>query len=75
MPEGMFVRRRAETEFKPTFRDFYMQAFNWLNYLNQYEKRHILHQRNHGQEVRVGKYPVDGFDPETKTIYEFQVLF
>lgn len=73
MPEGMFVRRRAENEFKPEHRDQYMQAFNWLNYLNQYEGTHILHQCNHGKEVRFDRYPVDGFDPRTKTIYEFQV--
>ncbi|XP_053395936.1 uncharacterized protein LOC123525701 isoform X2 [Mercenaria mercenaria] len=72
MPEGMFVRRRVENAFKPEHRDQYMQAFNWLNYLNQYEGTHILHQRNHGKEIRFGKYPVDGYDSETKTIYEFQ---
>ena len=68
MPEGMFVRRRAENEFRPEHRDQYMQAFNWLNYLNQYEGTRILHYRNHGQEVRLGKYPVDGYDPDTKTV-------
>lgn len=73
MPEGVFVRRRAENEFKPEHRDQYMQAFNWLNYLNQYEGAEILHQRNNGQEVRIGTYPVDGFDSNTNTVYEFQV--
>lgn len=73
MPEGVFVRRRAENEFRPEHRDQYMQAFNWLNYLNDYEGAHILHQRNHGQEVRIGKYPIDGFDAKTNTVYEFQV--
>jgi len=73
MPEGTFVRRRVENDFKPEHRDQYMQAFNWLNFLNQCEGTRILHQRNNGKEVRIGKYPVDGYDPETKTIYEFQV--
>lgn len=73
MPEGMFVRRRAENHFRPEHRDRYMQAFNWLNYLNRYEGKRILHKRNHGKEVRIGRYPVDGYDPDTKTVYEFHV--
>ena len=68
MPEGMFVRRRAENEFRREHRDHYMQAFNWLNYLNKYEGTHILHQRNHGKEIRLDKYPVDGYDAETNTV-------
>ena len=50
-----------------------MQAFNWLNYLNEYEGAHIQHQRNRGKEVRFGRYPVDGYDPQTNIVYEFQV--
>ncbi len=43
MPEGMFVIRRSENEFRPEIRDKYMQSFNWFTYLNQYEGTHILH--------------------------------
>ena len=73
LPEGISVRRRADNDFKPEYRDQYMQAFNWLNYLNEHEGTHIQHQRNRGKEVRFGRYPVDGYDPETNTVYEFQV--
>ena len=73
MPDGMFVRRRAENEFRPEHRDQYMQAFNWLNYLNLHEGTDILHQLNNGQEIRLEKFPEDGFDHKTNTVYEFQV--
>ena len=73
MPEGMFVRRRAENQFKPEHRDRFMQAFNWLNYLTQYEGTHIIHQRNNGKEVKIGKYPDDGLSPETLQVFEFQL--
>ena len=72
MPEGVFARRRADN-FRPEFRDRYMQAFNWLNYLNRYDGKHISHARNNGKEVKIGKYPVDGFDSTTNTVYQFHV--
>ena len=73
MPEGVFARRRADNNFRPEFRDRYMQAFNWLNYLNRYDGKHISHARNNGKEVKIGKYPVDGFDSTTNTVYQFHV--
>ncbi len=71
MPEGIFVRRRAENFFKPEYRDHQLQAFHWLNYMNRYEDKQILHYRNNGKEKRVGIYPVDGFDPRENTVYQF----
>lgn len=68
----MFVRRKAENHFKPEYRDHYMKAFNWLNYLIEHEGKQILHQRNNGREVRVGPYPVDGFDAKNRIVYQFQ---
>ena len=32
---------------------------------------HILHAHNHISEVRIGPYLVDGYDPNTRTLYEF----
>ncbi len=71
MPEGMFVVRRAENEFRPQIRDKYMQAFNWFTYLNEYEGKHILHKRNNGKEIKLGPYPVDGFDSHDNVVYQF----
>ena len=45
--------------------------FHWMNYLMETESVHILHKRNHIREVRVGPYLVDGYDPNTRTVYEF----
>lgn len=42
-------------------------AIEWLNSL---KISGLLH-AEHGGEVRIGKYYVDGFDPTTKDIYEF----
>ncbi len=71
MPEGMFVIRRSENDFRPQIRDKYMQSFNWFTYLNQYEGKHILHKRNNGKEIKLGPYPVDGFDSQANVVYQF----
>ncbi len=42
-----------------------------VSYLNQYEGKRILHQRNNGKEIRLGPYPVDGFDSKENTVYQF----
>lgn len=42
-----------------------------MNWLNHSENKNILHKMNNGREFRVGPYLVDGYDPDTKTIYEF----
>ena len=45
--------------------------FHWMDYIQQTENIKILHQRNHSSEIRVGPYLTDGYDPETKTVFEF----
>ena len=71
MPEGMFMRCRADNHFKPEFRDKYMQPFNWLNYLIKHEARNIKNLRNNGKEVKIGKYPILGYDAQHKTVYQY----
>ena len=45
--------------------------FNWMDYIIETEGVHILHAHNHISEVRIGPYLVDGYDPKTRTVYEF----
>ena len=45
--------------------------FHWIDYLIETENIHILHGRNHISEVRIGPYLVDGYDPITRTVYEY----
>ena len=70
MPCGGYVRRYAP-DFKPDSRLSCEDMFHWMNYLMETESVHILHKRNHISEVRVGPYLVDGYDPNTRTVYEF----
>jgi len=42
----------------------------WLNYLSKSQNISIQHAEN-GGEYKIGKYKVDGFYEETKTVYEF----
>ena len=50
-------------------------AFQWLYYQDkQLEGKRIEHARNKGEQmirVKNGKVKVDGYDPMTKTVYEF----
>ena len=70
MPCGGYVRRSAP-DFKPDSRLSCEDMFHWINYLMEMEGVHILHARNHISEVRIGPYLVDGYDPNTRTVYEF----
>ena len=71
MPEGLFVRRCAEKDFQPVYRDQQMKAYHWLNYLNRFHNKNIQHARNSEKEFRIGAFPVDGFDNQEKCVYQF----
>ena len=70
MPCGGYVRRTGP-DFKPESRLSCEDMLHWMEYLMDSEKIHILHGRNHIGEVRIGPYLVDGYDPITRTVYEF----
>ena len=70
MPCGGYVQRAAP-DFKPDSRLSCEDMFNWMDYVMETEGVRILHARNHISEVRIGPYLVDGYDPNTQTVYEF----
>ena len=72
-PCGGYVRWKPDDDykFKAHSNLEYEDMFHWMDYLQQSENIKILHQRNHSSEIRIGPYLVDGYDPETKTVYEF----
>ena len=47
-----------------------IKAIQWLEFLSKKKNIKILHARNSG-EVKVGEFFVDGFDPLTNTVYNF----
>ncbi|MCG8047362.1 MAG: hypothetical protein N0E48_17320, partial [Candidatus Thiodiazotropha endolucinida] len=61
MPVGPFVRRLANNDFSPELRDKYMSAYYWMDWLAHTHNISIQHRLNTRQEVKVGKYPVDGY--------------
>lgn len=80
MPVGPFIRRLATNEFKPDIRDRNMAAFPWMNWLIKTKGIQILHQQNHGSEISICKYPVDGChkpinDGNKPKIYQFHGCF
>ena len=80
MPVGPFVRRLADTEFQPEIRDKYMSAYYWMDWLIHAYHKPIQHKLNTGREVKIGKYPVDGFlppvNPDDKaTVFQFHGCF
>ena len=71
-----FVRRLADNEFRPESRDKYMSAYYWMDWLAYVQGVDIQHKLNTGREVKVGKYPMDGFVPASKlgekaTVFQF----
>ena len=80
MAVGPFVRRLADKGFRPELRDKYMSAYYWMDWYAHTHGVTIQHKLNTGREVRVGKYPVDGFYqpffPERKPLSSsFMVVF
>jgi hypothetical protein len=52
------------------------KSIEWLEFLNFKNKLKIIHARNSSSgEIRINKLRVDGFDAETKTVYEFNGCF
>lgn len=47
------------------------KALNYFTYLNIQKGCNIRHAGNTSAEYKVGKYSVDGIDPDTNTVYEF----
>ena len=71
MPCGPFVHRKAENDFKPEERDKYCLMFDWMDSVAQTKGIKTEHKFNTVKENRVGPYPVDGFDQEHNTIFQF----
>ena len=72
MPVGGYIRRHHQDSFVPKKSDQYDKMFYWMTWLNTNEERNILHARNNGGEVRIGPYPVDGYEAETNCVFQFQ---
>ena len=73
MPTGHPVIREREKNFKPTqVGKFGLLAREWLEWTQNITKNKITHKFN-GGEQRLGKrhLPVDGWDPVTKTAFQF----
>ena len=73
MPCGGYVRWTAidENRFKAEPRLRHEDMFHWMDSIQQTENIKILHGRNHSSEIRIGSYLVDGYDPDSKTVFEF----
>ena len=71
MPTGWYTRRREENKFRPQQAQPYGQmAVQWLTWEAAKNGCLIRHQAN-GREKRIGKLPVDGWCPESRTAYQF----
>ena len=68
MPTGAMVRRLEADEFKPKGKE--PIAIIWLEWMMEQRQCHIRHQLNYG-EKKIGELRVDGFDPNSKTVWEF----
>ena len=75
MPTGWYTRRREERQFRPQqAQPFGQMAIQWLTWEAAKNGCAIRHQVN-GREKRIGKLPVDGWCPETRTAYQFPGCF
>ena len=70
IPTGSYTRRLADNELKP--KSSVRMAIEWLERVAHKEGIHIRHQLSN-TEKRIGsrKLPVDGFNAQTQTVYQF----
>ena len=61
MPTGDFVRRFREDHFIPHYKTTYSKMYYWLKYRELLDNVKIKTRLTDGEEVRAGKYPLDGF--------------
>lgn len=71
MPVGYFIIRRECDGFKAEKMSKYWNMFIWMDWVSGSKNCKILHKLNNNHEKRVGPFPVDGYDPITKTIYQY----
>ena len=76
MPSGYYIRRKKENDFRPE-NDItrYNAMYDWMEWLNSTQNANIKHKMNQGNELRIGPYFVDGYNPNTRDIYEFLGCF
>ena len=75
MLTGWYSRRREEKQFRPQqAQPFGQMAVQWLTWAAAKTGFAIRCQVN-GREKRIGKLPVDGWCPETRTAYQFHGCF
>ena len=53
----------------------YKSQYIWMDYVAYEQNITIKHKYNYNREVRIGPYLVDGYNPETKTIYEVSFIY
>lgn len=71
MPTGCFVVMREETGFKAESSTKYIDMYIWMDYMASKHSITIQHKLNINREVQIGPYRVDGYCPETMTVYEY----
>ena len=71
MPAGYYIRRQAPHFKKEYSTKAARKSLEWLQWLQHTLQHPLQHKFNSSTEKRIGKYPVDGFDPETQIIYQF----
>ena len=70
MPSDSYVRHDAP-DFKPKVNAKYLHMLAWMDDEAQRRGIKIYHKLNAGKEHRIGPYFCDGFDPVSKTVFEF----
>ena len=74
MPTGSYTRRLAENEFKP--KGSIQMAIEWLEWVAHQERIYIRHQLNNtGKHIGGRRLPVNGFNAQTQTVYQFHGCF
>ena len=73
MPVGRPIRRLEQNQFRPSpIKNLSKTAQGWLGWM-EFLSGNVIQTALNDREVRLGRHglPVDGFDAETNTVYQF----
>ena len=71
VPIGQYVIRRAENDFKPVYREFFLDTYAWMDMLSDTQNISIQHRMNGHKDVTVFNFRAHGHDPENNAVFFF----
>ena len=75
MPTGVYIRRNPDNNFRPEISEKHMDSYVWMDYIMVKENIKTLHKLNNSKEIRIEKFLLNRYAPNTETVYKFKGFY